>query len=118
MVKFKNATNDIIKKCVKNLNFQDLVTDKKNQVYDYNTPEEFNEALYKEVISFVKTFKPKNIDTIIYNAGNTDGIFDAAIAYHYFTEKLNKNIDIIKIGAGFFKVKKYLIKLKEKMYYF
>ena len=114
MVKFKNATNDIIKKCVKNLNFQDLVADRKNQVYDYNTPEEFNEILYKEVINFVKTFKPKNIDIIVYNAGNTDGIFSAAIAYHYFTEKLNKDIEIIKIGAGLGNAKRIFKKIKGK----
>lgn len=110
---FGKIANNVIKKCVSNIDFNELLKNKTNTKYFFETQSEYNDFLYKEVIDFVKNFKPDDINTIIYNKSNSDGLFSASIVYHYLTE-LGKQIEIIRLGAGFGNIKKNFKKIKGK----
>jgi len=58
------------------------------------------EDSFDDILSFRKKFTKReidNIDVIIYHNENNDGMFAAAIAYHYLTENNSKNITNITL---------------------
>lgn len=91
--KFNNVLYNSIKN--KDLKLKKIETEKNIQSYE-NYEKSFN-----DIIEFHKFFTKKqlsDIDTIIYHSENNDGMFSAAIVYHYLKEfNKNKNKDILLI---------------------
>lgn len=87
--------NDVLSKSFEKNNFK-LIKNSSNNKQNYNK----YESSFDDIISFRKRFSNKeinDIDAIVYHDENSDGMFSAAIAYHYLTEN-NKNKEILLIG--------------------
>lgn len=112
---FLNNESDVLKKKMKininnynNFKFNDILYDsiknkklklKKNETEKNIQSYKNYENSFKDVILFFNFFTKKqlmNIDTIIYHSENNDGMFSAAIVYHYLKEN-NKDKDILLI---------------------
>jgi len=88
--------NKIVGDCVKNIE----MLNNKNRNYDYNSKEEYNETLKKQLKGFTLTAaEKKSIDCIIYNQKNNDGTFSAAIVYH-FLKLENIEPQSFRVGEG------------------
>jgi hypothetical protein len=102
--------NNLINKAINKENFK-LVKNNKNSKKLYNN----YEYSFDDIISFAKKFTKteiNNINTIVYHDENNDGMFSAAIAYHYLKEN-NKNSNILLIGEKPGK-NKFVNKIKDK----
>ena len=107
-----NNFNKILGECVKNINFIKNVPNPK-----YKSDDEYNSTLDKQIGNFkIPISERKKINTIIYNAKNSDGNFSAAIAYNYITST-NKNADIslYRLGEGEDKINRIMKKLEGKI---
>lgn len=108
IVDVKIDFNDLINKAINKENFK-LVKNNKNSKKLYNN----YETSFDDIISFRKKFTKteiNNINAIVYHDENNDGMFSAAIAYHYLKENNN---DILLIGEKPGK-NKFINKIKDK----
>ena len=108
--------NKIVKECLNKINISNITNNKNiNQEYYFKDEAHYEKLLDEETKEFRKKMTPtvrKSIDVIVYNGRNNDGIFSAAIAYHYLKEN-GKTPELIKTGPG--RVKNIINKLKDKV---
>ena len=92
--------NNLLNKAVSSSNFK-LIKDSNNNKKAYNN----YDASFTDISSFRNKFTKRdidNIDVIIYHDENNDGMFSAAIAYHYLKENSSKDIILIAEKPGKF----------------
>ena len=95
--------NKIVKECLNKISVNNLTNNKNiNQEYYFKDEAHYEKLLDEETKEFRKKMTPavrKSINVIVYNGRNNDGVFSAAIAYHYLKEN-GKNPELIKTGPG------------------
>lgn len=106
--------NEVLHNALKNKNIFKTNLTKVNEKAKFKTVEDYQND-FDDIMSFKKGLTKKDvdeIDLIVYHDENNDGIFSAAIAYHYL-KTLNKNKDIKLIGLKPMKGHKVFIKNPE-----
>lgn len=106
--------NEVLQNSLKNKNIFKTDNHKNYEKSKFKTIEEYQND-FDDIISFRKSLTKKdiaNIDLIVYHDENNDGIFSAALAYHYL-KSINKNRVIQLIGLKPTHGKKVFIKNPE-----
>ena len=92
--------NNILSNAIKNKNiYKTTPTEQVLSKAKFKTVEEY-QADFGDIISFRKNLTKKDvddIDMIVYHDENNDGMFSAAIAYHYLKNEVGKSSDNIKL---------------------
>ena len=92
--------NNILSNAIKNKNiFKIQPSEKTLALAKFKTNEEY-QADFDDIISFRKSLTKKDIDDIdmiVYHNENNDGMFSAAIAYHYLKHEVGKSANDIKL---------------------
>lgn len=92
--------NNILSNAIKNKNiYKTTPTEQMLAKAKFKTVEEY-QADFDDIISFRKSLTKKDIDDIdmiVYHDENNDGMFSAAIAYHYLKNDVGKSATDIKL---------------------
>ena len=95
--------NKYIKNLSKNVN---SIKNNREHQFEYNSKKEYIDSIKEQLNGFEKVLTPKikkDINVIIYNNKNTDGLIAATIVSHYLLTDGKKNLDeinFIKTGEG------------------
>ena len=106
--------NKMIANCVKDI---DIINAREKSGYEfvYKSEDDYEKSLTNNLGKFNLTQKEKkSIDCIMYNFRNNDGVFSAAIAYHYIYSENKVKPLIIRNGEGEFQLNKVLNLLQDK----
>lgn len=103
--------NKIIANCVKDIE----IINNRERKCDYNSEKNYLNSLKNKIKDFSLTAtEKKSINCIMYNLRNNDGVFSAAIAYHYIkTEGKTKPL-LIRTGEGAYELNRVFNDLKDK----
>jgi len=103
--------NKIIANCVKDI---EIINDK-NRQYVYDSEKEYLDSLKNKVKDFSLTVvEKKSIDCIMYNQRNNDGMFSAAIAYHFIKTEGKQTPLLIRNGEGLVQLNRVIKDLNDK----
>ena len=105
----KSDFNKLIANCSSDIIIENNKKNNKNTSnHKFSTEEKYEDSFKEDIIKFSKQFtavKKKSIDVIGFHDENNDGMFGAAIAWHYLVDENNKDVMMIPLkpayGAGF-----------------
>ena len=90
--------NKYIKDCIKNV---ELINNSKNRNYIYNNEKKYLSSLKQQAKDAKLTSKQKkDIDIILWNNRNNDGLFSAVIANHFLKENGKDDVQYFYTGQS------------------
>lgn len=119
----KSEFNKLIADCSNDIIIEGIKNNKNSSNHKFSTEKKYEDSFKDDIIKFGKQFtaaKKKSIDVIGFHDENNDGMFGAAIAWHYLVDENNKDVTMIPLkptyGGGFMKRFQYKINLmKDKV---